>query len=128
MEKFYIPSTSKTPEIFADPSLGSIVFRGRSIPENATEFYQSLAQWLGEYLEHPPQKTVVDVCLEYFNTSSSKALVEVFRLLEPLKRRGGEVLLRWHFEEGDEDMRESGEDFRQVLALPLVFCEVEELG
>ena len=63
--------------------------------------------------------------LEYFNTSSSKCILDVFKKLESLA--GTEVSVKWYYEEDDEDMLEAGEDYEAIIDLPFEMIEVEEI-
>ncbi|MBD0402118.1 DUF1987 domain-containing protein [Flammeovirga sp. EKP202] len=126
MKDFLKKDTPKTPLIQMEYESGYFLISGRSIPENSIEFYRPLFEWLDEYNTKPQTKTQFDVRLEYFNTSSSKCLVEVFRKLEFLKASGHEVEVNWYYEEDDEDMQESGEDFKEVIKLPIHMHILEE--
>lgn len=127
MESFYLERTPKTPKISFNVEDGSFEISGRSIPENSIEFYKPVLEWLEEYIAHPKKKgTSFEVKLEYFNTSSSKCLVEIFRKLEKLKKEGGDVAIKWYYEEEDEDMQESGEDFKEIIKLPISMVMVDE--
>ncbi|WP_448518651.1 DUF1987 domain-containing protein [Rhodoflexus sp.] len=123
MENFFLEETSKTPKLHFDASSGKFLMSGRSIPENAIEFYKPLFEWLDEYVKHPCTKTDFEIRLEYFNTSSSKCLVEIFRRLEKIKDK--EVVINWYYEEDDEDMQESGEDFKELIDIPIVLNMIE---
>lgn len=125
MENFSKAPSPKTPRIFFDASTGNFELSGRSIPENSIEFYKSTMHWLDEYSKSPAEKTTLNVKLEYFNTSSSKCLVEILRKLESMKDQSN-VSILWHYEEEDEDMLESGEDFKNLLKIPLTLIELEE--
>jgi hypothetical protein len=126
MKNFYLAETSKTPEIKCELDTGTFYISGRSIPENSIEFYTPLFDWLDSYVENPKEKTEINVELEYFNTSSSKCLVEVFRRLEKIKNKGQEVAINWFYEEDDEDMEESGEDFKEIINIQINMIEMEE--
>jgi hypothetical protein len=123
MENFFLEETSKTPKLSFDVSTGKFLMSGRSIPENSIEFYKPLLEWLDEYIKKPCAKTEFDIKLEYFNTSSSKCLVEIFRRLEKIK--GAEVVINWFYEEDDEDMQESGEDFKELIDIPIIMSVIE---
>ncbi len=124
MENFYLEETSKTPKLSFDASSGKFLMSGRSIPENSIEFYRPLFEWLDEYVQQPLNQTTFDVQLEYFNTSSSKCLVEIFRRLERIGDQ--EVAVNWFYEEDDEDMQESGEDFKEIIELNINLMVLEE--
>ncbi|MCS6967844.1 MAG: DUF1987 domain-containing protein [Cytophagales bacterium] len=122
MENFFLEETSKTPKMSFDARTGRFLMAGRSIPENAIEFYKPLFEWLDEYIKNPSPKTIFEIKLEYFNTSSSKCLVEIFRRLEKIK--SAEVVINWYYEEDDEDMQESGEDFRELIDVPIILTAI----
>lgn len=120
MNNLFIPRTSKTPDIFFDADRGVLEIKGRSIPENSVAFYAPVMQWLGDYETTPQPETQLVIRLEYFNTSSSKCLIDIFRKLEQLHRQESTVKAIWYYEEEDEDMKESGEDFRDLVSMPVV--------
>lgn len=126
MENYRLEGTNKTPEVSFDYDAGAFQIKGRSIPENSIEFYKPLFEWLDTYMQTPKGKTNLDVRLEYFNTSSSKCLVEIFRKLESIQGSGYEVIINWYYEEDDEDMQESGEDFQEIIDVPIVMNMVQE--
>ena len=126
MENFYLEGSSKTPELKFEADSGRFLIEGRSIPENSIEYYKSLFEWLDTYAQNPKPETVLNVKLEYFNTSSSKCLVEIFRKLERMQESGNKVLINWFYEEDDEDMQESGEDFQEIIDVPIIMNMLEE--
>jgi hypothetical protein len=125
MEKYAIEGTPKTPTISFDIEAGVLEIKGRSIPENSIEFYKPLIDWIGEYGGAPQGKTEVNIQLEYFNTSSSKCILDVFKKLETLS--GTSITINWYYEEDDEDMLEAGEDYQAIVDIPFKMIEVEEL-
>lgn len=118
MENFVIEGTVKTPSIILEADKGKLEFSGRSIPENSIEFYKPITEWVDRYLENIPMRTIIIIKLEYFNTSSSKSLFTIFKKFEKIFKSGNQVLVRWFYEQEDEDMKESGEDFRDILKIP----------
>ena len=126
MEPLLIEGTPKTPYIRFNPEDGVIEIKGRSIPENSIEFYKPLVDWLDEYATSPLKLTTVNVQLEYFNTSSSKCILDVFKKLEAIHNAKNEVVINWYYEEDDEDMLEAGEDYQSILKIPFKMIEMEE--
>ncbi len=124
MNDFLYKGDSKTPTIRLSSENGEMEISGKSIPENSVEFFKPVHEWIDRYLDDPKDKTIFKMKLEYFNTSSSKSLIEIFRKFEELFRAGKEVLIEWYYEQEDEDMYESGEDFRDILKVPveLIVC------
>jgi len=124
MEELKIEGSAKTPTIEFNGS-GELLLKGRSIPENSIEFYKPILDWIENYGDSPQDKTVVNVQLEYFNTSSSKCILDVFKKLETLS--GTSIEINWYYEEDDEDMLEAGEDYQAIIDIPFKMIEVEEL-
>jgi hypothetical protein len=124
MEPILIEGTPKTPSVKFDSEKGVIEIKGRSIPENSIEFYKPLVDWLEIYAKSPLEKTQVNVQLEYFNTSSSKCILDVFKKLEAIHKSNHEVVINWYYEEDDEDMLEAGEDYESIIRVPFKMIEV----
>lgn len=118
MEHISIEGTPKTPTVNFDPVNGKIEIEGRCIPENSTSFYKPLLDWLKEYSLNPLQLTEVKIKLEYFNTSSSKCLLDIFKILEVIYKAGNEVAINWYYEEEDEDMFEAGDNYQSIIKIP----------
>lgn len=127
MEKLYIEGSAKTPSVSFDGDAGVLEMRGRSIPENSIEFFQPLIDWVDAYGNNPKEKTQVDMKLEYFNTSSSKCILDLFKRLEKMNRANSEVTINWYFEEDDEDMEEAGEDYAAIVGLDFKIVEIDEI-
>lgn len=125
MEPISIVGTPKTPTVHFDDA-GKVEIKGRSIPENSIEFYKPLVDWLEQYLSTPAELTEVNIQLEYFNTSSSKCILDVFKKLEAIYKSGNEVVINWYYEEDDEDMLEAGEDYQSIIKIPFKMIETEE--
>ncbi len=119
MESLNLDKKNKTPEVTFDPESSIFEISGRSIPENSVEFYRPMMEWLDEYAIQPNNVTHFSIKLEYFNTSSRKCLVDILRKLEVIHLNGYEVLVKWYYDEEDEDMKESGEDFKDILKVPI---------
>ncbi len=126
MKSIDIEGTSKTPTVNLNAENGVVEIKGRSIPENSVEFYKPLVDWLEEYKKAPVGKTTVNIQLEYFNTSSSKCILDVFKKLEDINKGDAEVVINWHYEEDDEDMLEAGEDYESIIRVPFKMIEVAE--
>ncbi|UII31563.1 DUF1987 domain-containing protein [Fulvivirga ulvae] len=127
MDNYTLIPSPKTPRLYFNAQNGDFEISGRSIPENSIEFYKPLLEWLDEYEKKPQPETKLHVNLEYFNTSSSKCLVEILRKLEKVNEHHN-VKVFWHYEEEDEDMMESGEDFKKILKLPIELVVVKGGG
>ncbi|HRE74466.1 MAG TPA: DUF1987 domain-containing protein [Flavobacteriales bacterium] len=127
MEDLHIEGTTKTPEIHFEASTGILEIKGRSIPEISVEFYQAAINWLKDYIQSPQDTTVFNARLEYFNTSSSKSILDLFKILEELEHSGKKVKINWFHIEEDESMEEAGEEYKILLQLPFEILAVESL-
>ena len=117
---FSAEKTPKTPYIFFDPQTGDFFIKGKSVPENVVSFYKPLMEWLDAYTKDPLERTVLNVQLDYFNTSSAKGLVDLFKKIESIETSGkGKVAINWHYDENDEDMMEAGDDFKSTVKIPV---------
>ena len=126
MENLKIEGTTKTPTVSFDRDTAIMTIKGRSIPENSIDFYKPIVDWLDAYATNPGEKTVLNMQLEYFNTSSSKCILDVFKKLENIKKSGKEVQVHWHYEEDDEDMLEAGEDYDAIIDIDFEMVRVVE--
>ena len=125
MEKVFIEPTRTTPLIKFDPDEGLLEMKGRSSPENSIQFYQKVLENLDEYSDSGGPEFTANIAFEYFNTSSSKCLFDVFKRLSKIENSGKKITINWYYEEGDDDMMEAGEDYSDLLDLDFNFFEIE---
>jgi hypothetical protein len=118
METIKIQGTEDTPKIMLDAENDLLEISGRSLPEDVSSFYEPVLNWLNEYAENPKKKTVFNFKLTYFNTASSKLLLDILMKLEEMQEKGQDVLIRWHYPEDDEDMAEAGEEYADIVDVP----------
>jgi hypothetical protein len=123
METMNFEPTTKSPEIVFN-SDGNLKLSGRSIPEDAKTFYIPAMEWVKEYAKNPAINTRMEVRLEYFNTSSSKCILDIFKVLEGMFKAGRNVEIVWYYEEDDEDMLEAGEDYESIVRVPFKLCQL----
>lgn len=125
MEKKFINETHKTPSINFEPNKGLIQIKGRSIPENAMKTFEPLVdKWIPDYLSNPASTTILDVELEFYNTSTSMWLLRLFKQLEDLYKTQQNVVINWYY--SDDDMLESAEDYEEIIAIPFNKIELDE--
>ncbi len=118
MQTLNIVKTNRTPEIYYDPATAILEISGRSIPENSLQFFQPLFDWAETFRIQKNQRILnVIFKLEYFNTSSSKCILDLLRKLERIKENDKEVFIKWYYDPRDEDMEEAGKDFQDMMEL-----------
>ena len=111
MEIINLEGTEDTPKIILDKTNKIFEISGRSLPEDSSEFYQPVLEWLDEYVNDPLPETIFDFKLEYFNTASSKLILDILTALEDIEN----TKIHWYFYEDDEDMEEAGEEFSELV-------------
>jgi len=119
METLQIASTPKTPFISFDPESGKLEMKGKSIPENSKGFFEPIYNWLEQYRLQPKADTIIEIQLDYFNTSSAKCIADFFKKLDNMHVSGlTSITVNWHYNEDDGDMQEAGADFASLLKIP----------
>jgi len=124
MNSLNIPGTNQTPKVNLQPGL--IEITGRSIPEDPIAFYGPVMDWLAEYSKSPANQTTINLQFEYINTSSSKALHNILKVLNDTCDDSHKMELNWYYEVGDDDMYELGQFFQPYLRIPINFIETDE--
>ena len=124
MDNLIIESTKYTPEIRFDAENHLLEISGETYPENTAEFYAPVFKWLEAYLAQPGNAPVtVNLEINYFNSSSSNVLMDMFDKFEMSKKAGREISLNWIYDRENESALEYGEEFQEdleILELKLV--------
>ena len=79
--------------------------------ENSVEFYAPVKKLIEEH----QGKLHVDIQLDFFNTSSSKCLMDLLFIVDKKVMAGNECDIKWTYKSDDEDMRDAAEEFRDLL-------------
>ena len=117
MEKIVIPRSKSSPEVIMDYDNGLLEIIGESYPENSLGFYKPVYDWLNKCI-HDKIQLKVNFKLNYFNTSSSKCVIDILDSLDKYFVNAGKVEINWYYEEDDDDMKETGEEFSSDLKVP----------
>ncbi|WP_027184707.1 DUF1987 domain-containing protein [Desulfovibrio inopinatus] len=113
MQDLVIQPTKSSPEVVFIAADGRLSLRGESYPEHAVKFYEPVLQWISSYLatESAPLQLTMDIV--YFNSSSSKILMNLFDMLEDAAADGKDVHVVWRYHEENEIAEECGEEFKE---------------
>lgn len=117
MDILHLEGTEDTPKIVLDKKNGIMEISGRSLPEDSTDFYKPVLDWIELYAQDPNPTTTFVFKLEYFNTASSKLILDVLYALEDIKG----IKVQWCFHDEDEDMEEAGQEFSELVEIPFEF-------
>jgi len=116
MENVVIQPSERTPEVNFDFVNGRLSIRGEAYPENVSTFFGPILTALQMYLQTKPNHDVVmDIEMEYFNSSSAKALMNIFQIMDEAVEAGIRAVVRWHYNKDDDIMQEFGEDFSEDI-------------
>jgi hypothetical protein len=123
MDTLYIEGTRMTPEIKLDAVNKVFSIKGNSRPENPKVFYAPVFEWITEYIESSDSKTVFEIQMDYFNTSTSKILLDLFELFESLSE-SHEIHVVWCYKTDDEEMLDAGEELLDLVEISYELKEV----
>ena len=125
MALLVIEETPKTPGIILDPANGSILIKGRCFPENSLAFYQPVLEAMDEYANAPKDYTKMTIQLDYFSTSSSKCILDLFKKLENIIKKGKTAEIYWLYEDKDDNIRDAGADYETMIDVPFKIVAIE---
>lgn len=121
MENIIIEGKPKsTPSIRFDFLTGKFFMGGCSMPEDPMCFYSPIIQKLKKFLENPLENMLFEMEFDYFNTASSKMILEILDLLA----KNSACRYKWYYSSNDEDMLEAGVGFKELLpdGIDFEFC------
>ncbi len=117
---FRMSGTHQRPTVVIDIEKGFFEISGSSIPENPMDVFTPIFDHLNRYMEDPRPVTELHFRLDYFNTSTSKLMLDMIHKMESIKEQNGkDVKIKWFYREADDDMMEIGEDFANLCRLPI---------
>ena len=125
MEKLEISETKSSPEINFNSETNILSIKGESYPENTTLFYEPVFKWLESYMNTIIEKATVNIELIYFNSSSSKVLMDLFEFFEDHCEEGKNIIVNWIYDEDNDAALEYGEEFAEDVE-SLTFNLVEK--
>ena len=130
MDALIIEATEFTPMVSFDPEIRTIEFCGVSRPENVSEFYDQILDWVAGYESELYKNKVlggkkfeVNVIFKfsYFNSASAKMIYQLLECLFRLKNMGYTINVDWYYEDGDDQMHDDGEELSEAIDIPFNF-------
>ncbi len=119
MNALVIEHTDSTPAIHLDKHSGIFEISGRSLPEEAMEFYKPVLEWISVYSAMPNDYTLFKFVLDYINSASVRTINDIFVRLEKLYLNGHQVNVEWKYHIEDNELKETGEEFAEIYKLPV---------
>lgn len=127
MARLILEASHKTPEVDFNDVTGILVMKGTSVPEHSREYYEPINEWLLKYGENPQANTKLQLQMDYFNTSSSACLLQIFEILAKIQEAGkSQVEVYWYYEDTDPNIQEAGEFFSEIVKIPFQLVEIKE--
>ena len=113
------------PEVKLNASTGVCEISGESYLEDTDEFYNNIINWLENYIREVNNPITFNFKLTYFNTSSSRSILNVLRVLKKYEEGGGSITVNWYYPEDDESIAEEAEDYMKDTGLQIHMFEFE---
>ncbi|MFA6403630.1 MAG: DUF1987 domain-containing protein [Salinivirgaceae bacterium] len=118
MEAKRLVGTDESPEVILDKKTNEFRFQGKSLPEDVKEFYNPILEWVEQYAMDPNEETVVEFNMEYFNSASSKQILDILERFAMITEKGKKIAVKWHYMQDDEDMEDAGESYADIVDMP----------
>lgn len=130
MEKLSLAPTLNTPGVNLDPVGNKFELKGESRPENVRSFYLPILDWLEKFageLQGKADGSPLEFSFnfEYFNSTSAKYILDIFKILNSINSTGKTVKVSWHYEEDDEDMYEVGMEMSRMSGITFEYVKEE---
>jgi hypothetical protein len=122
MENLEIKSKSDVyfiPEVNLNATTGQCLLAGESYLEDTDEFYNNIINWLEAFIKEVKKPINFDFRLTYFNTSSSRSILNVLRVLKSYEDKGGNITVNWYYPEDDDSIAEEAEDYVKDTGLKI---------
>jgi hypothetical protein len=120
MSDIELAAAQSTPAVKTSLANGTLEMRGDSYPENSFEFFAPIVKWVQEYLADTETPLRVELHLLYLNTSSVRAMMDIFDMLEDAFGEGRSVAVNWYYDADNERIAELAEEFKEDCTFPFL--------
>lgn len=105
--------TQSTPAVTAEWETGVLVMTGESYPENTYEIFDNIIGWVEDFLDSGSRPLKIELRLNYLNTSSIRAMIEIFDRMQAAADQGKEIAVSWFYDSRNPRSAELGEEFKE---------------
>lgn len=127
MDNLEINRTQSSPQVMAEVASGKLHMAGDSYPENSFEFFLPIISWVNNYLDGLEKSPLtLELHLLYLNTSSVKAMMDIFDLLEEAHSDGKAVAVNWYYDAENERIAELAEEFKEDCSFPFKIIQLND--
>ena len=124
MKSLFIERATTTPQVAFNGDTGELLIEGVSRPEDVLSFYKPVFEWIDEYVKNPCKETVLIFRLKYHNSASAKIVCRIINQFDPLYKSGKKVQVKWFYADSDDDILESGEDYKSLTDVPFELIKI----
>ncbi len=111
-----------------DPARRIYEIKGNSYPENTAETYEPILNWIENELAKINTEVVFEFKLDYQNTASSKMMSSVFAKIESAYQTKKDIVIKWYYDEDDEDVIPEIQSYHSYDKLPVKFIAYDRRG
>jgi len=111
------------PKILLDADNSVFLIEGPSYPEDPFELYGIVIEWIN-HNRHITKLLNCEFKFKVLNSASRKMIVEILFLLEKIAKKNNNIVVKWYYDEYDEDMKEAGEDLSDTIEIPFELVSV----
>jgi len=119
MERLYLEGNERLPRVILDKQSEIFEISGISNDKDINRYYEPVFNWIDRYIKEPLQKTTVNFNIKYYSPESSFLLFKIMQKLQYLRDYGNEVSGKWHYDEDDESIFETGRDLQDIFIMDI---------
>jgi hypothetical protein len=108
-----VPASQSTPSVNANWGGGFLRMAGESYPENTYDIFNNIIAWVELFLSEAQAPLRVELYLNYLNTSSIRAMIDIFDRLQVASEHGRELSVTWFYDSRNPRSGELGEEFKE---------------
>ncbi len=105
---------------------GNCEIAGESYMEETFKFYSPLLEWIKRFFAEEGNSLTLNFKLTYFNTNSSRLILDMLDIVKKNKDKGKKVLVNWYYDPADPDMIDEVEDFELETGLDINLIEMKK--
>lgn len=119
----FIAASQSSPAVEADWSTGILKMSGESYPENTYDLFDQVIAWIARFLSQSSRPILIELRLSYLNTSSIRAMIDIFDLLQDAHDGNKAVEVNWYFDSRNPRASELGQEFKEDYSFPFLIAE-----
>ncbi len=126
MEIIDTKQDKSTPRVYMNAEENLFLIEGRSYMENPQVFYEPILVWMREFLPVNQKESVLELKIDYLNTSSTKMIMDLLDLWEKYFLEGKKLSIKWYYDGANDFGLETGEEYKEDYTLPFHLLEKEK--